>query len=124
PRACIRQKQNKEQHMFMTPTSFFSPSRSGRYLASLAAGGLLAVIAGLPQTSQAAEACERSCLSDLLTQYVDALVARDPSVLPLADKVKFTEDSRALELGEGLWQTVTGKGEFRQDYLDTARQTA
>ena len=73
--------------------------------------------------AQAAE-CDRACLSGLLTQYVDALVAHDPSRLPAAGEVRFTEDSRVLQLGEGLWKTVTAKGNFRHDYLDTTKQVA
>ncbi len=76
------------------------------------------------QTPAFAEDCDRECLAGMMTQFVDALVAQDPSKLPLADKVRFTEDSKALKLGEGLWQTVTAKGEFRQDYLDTEKQIA
>lgn len=81
----------------------------------------------LPYSSSATAAtadCDRACLAGLITQYVDALVAHDPSALPLADTVKFTEDSQALQLGEGLWQTATAKGSFRHDYLDTTRQVA
>lgn len=73
--------------------------------------------------AQAAD-CDRACLSGLLTQYVDALVAHDPSRLPVTGEVRFTEDSRVLQLGEGLWKTVTAKGDFRHDYLDTAKQVA
>src|SRR5690606_38476553 len=29
-----------------------------------------------------------------------------------------------IRLGDGLWKTVTGKGTFRHDYLDTTRQVA
>lgn len=79
------------------------------------------------QTQRPASAsvqCDRQCLSGLVTQYIDALVARDLSTLPLAEKVRFTEDSAERQLGEGLWQTVTGKGAFRQDYLDTTKQIA
>jgi hypothetical protein len=68
--------------------------------------------------------CDRACLTGLLTQYVDALVARDPSKLPLAPKVRFTEDSKDLALGEGVWKTVTGKAGFRQDYIDVRKQIA
>jgi hypothetical protein len=74
--------------------------------------------------SPAAESCDRACLAGMLTQYVDALVAQDHSKLPLADNVRFVEDSRAIKPGEGLWKTVTGKGTFRQDYLDVRKQTA
>jgi hypothetical protein len=72
----------------------------------------------------AAETCDRACLTGLMTQYVDALVAHDPSHLPLTQNVRVTEDSKAIKLGDGLWKTVTGKGAFRQDYLDTRKQVA
>lgn len=71
-----------------------------------------------------AQHCDRECLAGMITTYVDALVAQDPSALPLAETVKVTEDGMAAELGEGLWQSVTGATGFRQDYLDTAKQVA
>jgi hypothetical protein len=83
-----------------------------------------ALLIGFSQASAAAENCDRACLTDLITRYVDAVVAHDHSKLPLAEKVRFTEDSNALELGEGLWKTVTAKGQFRHDYLDTRKQVA
>jgi hypothetical protein len=83
---------------------------------------VLAMIAAGP--TQAAEACDRACLSGLITTYVDALVARAPTRLPLAAKVKITEDSREIKLGEGVWKTVTGKGTFRHDYIDLKEQVA
>jgi hypothetical protein len=68
--------------------------------------------------------CDRACLGGLVTQYVDALLAHDPGKLPVTDNVRFTEDSKALKLGEGLWTATLSKGTFRQDYLDTERQVA
>jgi hypothetical protein len=79
---------------------------------------------GFSQAPAAAEICDRACLSGMITQYVDAVVAHDHSKLPLAENVRFTEDSKALKLGEGLWQAATTKGEFRHDYLDTRKQIA
>lgn len=76
-------------------------------------------------TAAASEpACDRTCLSGLITQYVDALVARDHAKLPLAANVRVTEDSKAIALGEGVWKTITAKGDFRHDYLDTRKQIA
>lgn len=75
-------------------------------------------------TSAAQASCDRACLASLVTQYVDAVVAHDPSRLPLAPGARITEDSRAVKLGEGLWQTSTGKGTFRHDYLDVRKQVA
>jgi hypothetical protein len=72
----------------------------------------------------AADSCDRGCLTSMITQYVDALVAHDHTKLPFADKVRITEDSKEAKLGEGLWKTVTAKGQFRQDYLDAKKQVA
>ena len=84
----------------------------------------LVALLGFSAAPVLAQDCDRACLSDLITQYTEALLAHDPTMLPLADEVKFTEDSKALELGEGLWQTVTAQQDFRQDYLDTEKQIA
>ncbi len=92
--------------------------------ARLAAFGALLAIVLLPAAPASAEECDRACLTGLITQYVDALIAQDPSTLPVTEDVRFTEDSADLELGEGLWETVSGQGGFRQDYLDTQKQIA
>ncbi len=39
--------------------------------------------------------------------YLDALTANDPSRLPVTDDVRFTENTRAMKLGEGLWKTAS-----------------
>jgi hypothetical protein len=86
------------------------------------------LVAGPAQAQSSAQAanvrCDRECLAQLITQYVDALASRDYSSLPLTQQVRFTEDGKALAMGEGVWKTITAKGSFRQDYLDTAKQVA
>ena len=84
---------------------------------------LISLSALLPSTVLA-QNCDRSCLTGMLTQFVAALAAHDPSMLPLADDVRYTEDSRRAELGEGIWQSVTAYGGFRQDYIDSRKQVA
>jgi hypothetical protein len=44
---------------------------------------------------------------------MDALAANDPSRLPVTPAVKFTEDGQRLNLGDGLWNTATGKGAYK-----------
>jgi hypothetical protein len=60
----------------------------------------------------------------MIATYVDATVTHEPSRLPVVADVRFTEDSQELKLGEGLWRTVTRKGDFRQDYIDLKKQIA
>jgi len=100
-------------------------SRLGAALSlfALAMTGGVAPAAAAPQAAASAQ-CDRACLSGLITRYVDALLAGDPATLPLAQRFRFTEDSAELKLGEGLWKSVTGKGGFRQDYIDTTKQIA
>ena len=85
--------------------------------------GLLILMVSVPALASAAD-CNRACLTGLITQYVTALLAHKPAQLPLAANVRFTEDSKDLALGAGLWKTVTGNGGFRQDYIDVRDQIA
>jgi hypothetical protein len=84
----------------------------------------ITVLGALAANPAQAATCDRACLTNLLTTYLDAMVAHAPSQLPLAAHARFTEDSQELKLGDGLWKTVTRKGSFRQDYIDTRRQIA
>jgi hypothetical protein len=85
---------------------------------------LLFCALGFSGTAAAAD-CDRACMSGLITTYLDALVAHDPSKLPLAaPEVKYTEQGKVVKLGDGLWKTATGKGTFRHEYLDVRKQVA
>jgi hypothetical protein len=72
-------------------------------------------------TANAAD-CDRACLKNVMTTYLNALVAQDPSKAPLAAKVRFTEDSKELKVGEGFWKQATKLGDYRQDFIDTQEQ--
>ena len=85
--------------------------------------GILAVQSVSPPAVHA-QTCDRACLTDMMTRFIDALVAHDPSKLPLADGARYTEDSRNARLGDGIWKSVTANGGFRQDYIDTRKQVA
>jgi hypothetical protein len=50
-------------------------------------------------------------------QYLDALVANDPTRLPVTDDVKFTENTVQLKLGEGVWKTASAV-KYRQAVAD------
>jgi len=54
----------------------------------------------------------------VITQYLNAMVAHKPGSLAVSDKVRFTENTVTMKLGEGLWKTASGIGSYRQDILD------
>ena len=74
----------------------------------------------LAQAAAATASCDRACLVGFIDQYLDALVAQDPKRLQVAPNVKFTENGQRLTLGDGFWNSVTGKGTYRLDVADPA----
>jgi len=73
--------------------------------------------AALHATDKSPNACDRACLQGLVDSYLDAMSKHDPSELPVAATVKFTENGRALKLGEGFWKTA-GASSYRLYALD------
>ncbi|MGC2331665.1 MAG: hypothetical protein WA581_09450 [Candidatus Acidiferrales bacterium] len=51
--------------------------------------------------------CDKQCLTDLVKQYLEALLKHDLSTLPLAGSVRFTENRKQMPLGDGLSKTVS-----------------
>jgi hypothetical protein len=84
---------------------------------------LLAAALLATQVADAAS-CNRECLHGTITQYLDAMLKHDPGQLPLAANVRFTEDTRELKLGEGLWKDIDRLTDFRQDILDVQQGIA
>ena len=69
--------------------------------------GLIAFL-GTPVQAQQ---CDRQCLEKMMKDYVAAMVKHDPTGLPFASNVKFTENTAktidVLPIGKGLWQTAS-----------------
>jgi len=85
----------------------------------------LAVIAAGTTVLQAATPdCDRACLRGFITQYLDAMLTHNPGTLPLSDKVRFTEDTVEMKLGEGLWKNASKIRSYRQDILDVRQGVA
>jgi hypothetical protein len=47
--------------------------------------------------------CDRACLRNIVDQYMAAMVKHDPTGLPLAPGYKYTENTAAIPIGDGLW---------------------
>jgi hypothetical protein len=61
----------------------------------------------------------RDDLYGALDAYLAALLARDPSRVRWAPGVRNTENNVALEAGDGLWNTITGRGAYDLRFADT-----
>ena len=62
--------------------------------------------------------CDRACLEGFVNQYLEALVAHDPTKLPMTPDVRFTEDDILLKPGEALWKTASGLGTYKLYFAD------
>jgi hypothetical protein len=62
--------------------------------------------------------CNRACLESLVDQYLAALVAHDPKRLPLSADVKYSENDQLIDLGDGFWKTVEGRGNYKHIWVD------
>lgn len=62
--------------------------------------------------------CDRACLYGYVDQYLEALVAQDPGRLPLAEDVRFSENSVEMEIGDGLWNTISGRDDYDLRFAD------
>ena len=73
----------------------------------------------LPSAGYAQDAeCNRACLEGFVNLYLDALVARDPSRLPLAPGARYTENGIELALGDGMWGPVIEINSYRFYFAD------
>jgi hypothetical protein len=89
--------------------------RATTVLALIAATVAAATAYGAPAT------CDRECLRGTLTTFLYALVRHDAKRVPVADKVRVTEDAVEKPLDKvGLFRTVTKLRGYRQDFLDEA----
>jgi hypothetical protein len=93
-----------------------------RLLAAVAV--LAAALAGWLQTHVSASIgpiplnCTRACLEKVMDDYLAAVVAHDPSRLPLSADVKYTENNQIMAVGDGFWKTAQGRGRYSHHFSD------
>jgi hypothetical protein len=62
--------------------------------------------------------CDRSCLAGLLDRFYAAIAAADPAGIAVSSDLRFTQNGRELQLGDGLWRTPLALQAYRLDALD------
>ena len=68
--------------------------------------------------------CGRSCLESLVDDYLTAVIAHDPSRLPLSGDVLYTENKQRVGIGDGFWRSATGRGRYSHYFADTVMSQA
>ncbi len=63
---------------------------------------------------------DRAALYGHAEAYLEALGKRDPSRLPWADRVTFTENNVQLAIGDGTWNTASGRRDYDLKMADPA----
>lgn len=58
-------------------------------------------------SSKTSVQCNREYLISMIDKYINAMVTRNPSGLPLAGNFKYTENTAEIPLGEGLWVGIS-----------------
>jgi len=86
---------------------------------------LAALLASSAQPTSAANrstiaaGCGRACLTQLMTDYLNALVSGDGSRVKARQPVRFTQDQQELKFGVGgVWSHKVGLTGYRFDMLD------
>lgn len=64
--------------------------------------------------------CDRAALCEQAEAYLAALTKRDPSGLPWAEQVVFTENNVQLAIGDGMWNTASGRRDYDLKLADPA----
>ena len=70
------------------------------------------------QAPTAGATCNRDCLIAHSEQYLGALAAKDPKRLAVAPALKYTENGQRLLLGDGLWNSISGRGTYTLHVAD------
>jgi hypothetical protein len=72
----------------------------------LALGAALGALL-LATAAHAADSCDKACLERIADQYRAAYVKHDPAALPLAKKLRFSENGVSMPFPDASWDTIT-----------------
>lgn len=62
--------------------------------------------------------CERACMEELAGRFLTGLAGRTAGHLPLSLHARYTENGQAMGFDNGLWQTASKLGAYRQVIAD------
>jgi hypothetical protein len=62
--------------------------------------------------------CPTACLNEVVDKFLAAMIARNPKAAQLSDNVRYTEMGQEVPVGLGLWNTITGLGNYKHYMSD------
>ncbi len=81
--------------------------------------GLMALgLSAIPSGAAAQGDCDRQCLGGKLDDFLQAVVAKDPSTAGLWVGFRQTENALLVAPGEGIWESNSGIGSVDRRYFD------
>ena len=91
-----------------------------RWTRYAALAGVMLTMAVVAVTAQSGETCNRECMIDVTEAYLSAMVARDPAKAPVTANVRFTQNTRPMALGRGVWESIKGVRGYKLFVTDPA----
>lgn len=75
------------------------------------------------QSTNSTNTCQRDCLVTIADNYLDSLTKQSATSLSLSNNIKITNNGELVEVGEGLWKTVSGI-QFKELFADAKSKQA
>lgn len=121
-RADARDAVNRAARERLGGTEGLMNRQRGRIPCLLVSVGALALAAGCTTAGMTTppEPCDSACLESLMSNYLDALAAKDPGAAPVADDVVFSENGVIQPFGEASWLTMEARGSYWLPITDPA----
>lgn len=89
-----------------------------RLLTATAIALFVAVVGFERTTAGQGGTCDRACLTGIAEQYIAAVIAKTPDKAGVAPNVRMTENGQELPIGEALWNSASGRGEYTLHVAD------
>lgn len=67
------------------------------------------------------DGCDRRCLEGFVDRYLSAMITHDPSGLPMAGDVKYTENQSRIQMGGGIWRDAERLSNYKIYIADPER---
>jgi hypothetical protein len=71
--------------------------------------------------SAESDQCDRHCLEGFADRYLAAMLTHDPSKLPMASDVKYTENQDRVPMGSGIWRDADMLSNYKIYVADPER---